>query len=276
MRYDMAICAPNRVTTGTLSGGSWLAGLPLANAEGAELAAVARSTDATTASTKLLFTAPATRLVQAVYMIGTNLSDAAQIRVSIGTTAWATDIYAGAWVDAWHRTAIDAALVARGLEPVAIERARYPVGVCLPALVSAPFVGIEIDDTGNADGYVDIAHVFIAGAFVSQWGAQPGIGLTMIDLSGISGADSGAVNTYRRRKQRSNTMSLTVPPEESALLDEWRHQIGTTETIFYLASRSDPERAQLASYIGRCAEIGAIEYPYSLAHSMALRITEHL
>ena len=276
MLYDMALCGPNRVTAGTLSGGGWSTALPLSNAESPELAAVARSLDATTTNTKLLYTAPATRLVQAIYLIGTTLSDDAQIRVSIGTTAWATDIYAGSWVDAWHRTSIDAALAAYGIEPVAIERARYPVGVFLPARTSAPFIGIEIDDTTNAAGTVDVAHVFVAGAFVSSWGPQEGIGLTMADLSGVSGADSGAVSTYRRRKQRSQAMSLIVPPEESAVLDEWRHQLGTTETLMYVASRSDPERAQLASYLCRCEEIGAIEYPYRVAHTMALRVTEWL
>ena len=103
----MGVCFlgwPNRIDDATLTGGSWDSSLPLANLKTRQITKVARTADDATASTKFLADLGEARSLLAVALVNHNLSSAAQWRVLLGTTSGGSEVYAGAWVNAWRLT----------------------------------------------------------------------------------------------------------------------------------------------------------------------------
>lgn len=253
----------NAADIATITGGSWSASFPAANVGIRSYADVARSTDDATASTKLILDHGAARSVRALAIVAHNLSSAAQIRWSRGTTSGGSDVYAGGWVNAW------------AFAPTTYDGTRHAAMRVLSADTSARYDLIEIDDTANPDGYVQIGRVFLGTGVVPTINAQYGLHDSLRDLSATDRSDSGALWVTARRTLR--TVSFLLPRLTIAEGDECHEMMrvcGTAQEVLYLPSCDNTAHMQRYGFLGTLDEMSPLEYAAYRARSIGFRLTE--
>lgn len=154
--------------TATLSGGSWASTLPLTNMQRRPLSKIARSANALAASTKFsVHLASPTYIVRKVMLWGHNISTTGTVRVYGGTTAGANDVYDSGSLPVWP------SVPSEDLEweddnywlgtLSADEVEGYPIRFScdVGGNLRAEYWTVEIVDTGNADGYVEIGRLWM-------------------------------------------------------------------------------------------------------------------
>lgn len=272
---NLGLFYPNRCQPGlTVGGGSWLSALPAANVCDPTLAKVARSSDAATDSTKIRVDFGSARALRAFAIVNHNLSADATWRVLLGTTAGGSDVYAGTlatWIDA----AFEAGLVAQGMEDGEYLRSGRPAIIVLPSFYTAQHLTIEIADSTNADGYVQIGRVFAGGGFVPTYNASYGLQDGWEDLSTKDASENGSLwATARRRLKRVQFVLDFLTLEEAATMHEMQRTIGTIDEVLYVPDIGNPADNQRYGMLGTLSELSALAYPYSRARSLPLAIKE--
>lgn len=169
---------PNGQTSCTLSGGSWLAssGLdtigPLSNLQTTLLCEMARSTDLNPASTTFDITLDKQRMNQLFALVGHNMTSSAQVRVSGYYDAARSLPYPKAdsgKVDAWPPYAPISMLGPEDPNwltgrPTMENFDRLPKHwfYVFPMPHNVQYWRIEIFDTANTDGHIDIGQLFVS------------------------------------------------------------------------------------------------------------------
>ncbi len=254
------------VPAATVSGGSWLAGLPLANLQTSELAKRARSTTAGTADTRIRLDHGSAVALRVVWIAAHNLSASAQARVLRGTTSGGSEVYAGTLANVWNITPAGG-----------ITGETYGVCIVLPNNAAARYTTIEISDAGNAAGYVEIGQVLAGDALTPARGPSVGLQHGLRDLSTVTEAESGAPWLTVRRKQRAVSMVLDlIDATDADTLQDMRQAIGTHGQAVYLPSLVDMAQTQRWGFVGRMSELSPIDYPYARYHTVPLKLTEWL
>lgn len=146
---NIALGSDDRAAAGSYSGGSWVAGLPLSNLSEPEPTLIARSTDATVGSTQFVLDFGYDAPVELLVLGFLNATDAATVRMRLGPNADGSS------------AELDVALTAGDFGSYVSS-----VGRLLPYLhttqVHVRYAFVEITDTANPDGYVDLS-LFRAG-----------------------------------------------------------------------------------------------------------------
>lgn len=186
---------------GTISQGSWVAGLPLANLQNSDVQRVARSTNATTANTRFRVDlgSSAPEGVNSFAMLNHNLSTTAQWRIVV--TSDATDTDAGQRVldtgniNVWVPTVL-AGTQAWGTFPWdGIDLRRYPSGTVVfyvtPSAVIARYIWVYITDTTNPAGYVQIGRFLSGAAWSPELNYSYGATLRYVDPSEVKRTRGG-------------------------------------------------------------------------------------
>lgn len=266
MAFDQcSIMRTNLTPAATLSGGSWLSDLPLNNLKTSELAARARSSTDSTADTKILIDHGSAVAVRVIWLAAHNLSSAAQMRVLRGTSSGGSQVYSGTLADVWHIT------------PPAYDGETYGAFIVLPTNAAARYTTIEISDTTNAAGYVEIGQLLVFDVLTFTRGPSVGLQHGLRDLSTVAEAESGAPWVTERRKQRAVSMVLDViEDDETDALQDIRQTIGTHGQTVYLPSLTSAAQTQRYGFVGRMAELSPIDYPYSRYRTLPIRLTEWL
>lgn len=163
--------------TGLLSGGSWRASLPLANAQSPDLGVVARSTDATAASTQFRIDLGAIKRVGGVVVGPANLSPGASYRVRAYDDAAFSEVSFDTGVTLVPGDVIDWSTPAEWLEwenpdfwlgVIDVDdRENLPLflGVVFPDELFTQHLLVEFFDVGNAAGYVEFGRVLCCRAW---------------------------------------------------------------------------------------------------------------
>lgn len=255
---------PNLVTTSTtVSGGSWSVSLPATNVRTRDYSQVARSSDALTASTQIRFDHGSAKSARALYIDGHNLSSAAQVRWSRGTTSGGTDVAQIGLVDAWRIT------------PLVRSGRDHGVLLVLPATYSARYDLLEIQDTGNAAGYVEVARVGIFDLTVPTYSPAYGLQDKLQSLSGVDRSTGGALWINQQRSLREVSFVLPyLSLTEGDGLHELQRAAGLSEEVLYVPDLNDPAQQQRFGFIGTIAEMSPVDYPYFRARSLPLRIIQ--
>lgn len=260
-----SILHSNLTPAATLSGGSWLAGLPLNNLKTSELAARARSSTDSTTDTKILIDHGSAVNVRVVWLAAHNLSSAAQMRVLRGTSSGGSQVYSGTLANVWH------------ISPAGGTGETYGAFVILPTVTSARYTTVEISDTSNAAGYVEIGQMVIGDVLTFTRGPSVGLQHGLRDLSTVTEAESGAAWATERRKQRGVSFVLDgIEDAEADALQDVRQAIGTHGQAVYLPNLFDLAACQRYGFLGRMAELSAIDYPYNRYRSLPIKMTEWL
>lgn len=255
MSSNFMIGHPNRIDAATLSGGSW--SIPLTNLQTRDSSQKARSTNAALLSTKFTITHTSAE-VRIVGLVNGNFSSAAMWRVTTGT-------FDSGWVSVW-RAAYTTAF------------RRDPLIVVTAGLSGSSTV-VEIDDTGNSAGYVELSRVFIGGAFQPEHNASyAGFADGVEDFSTIQRLDSGGVYTYARataRTVRFGFDALSQSTEYLTVRDLLRTQ-GVSKEIWYAPWPGEPARLQTDGFLGLFRQLSPIEYPYYRTRKVGIEIAEIL
>ena len=272
---------PNRIDDSTLSGGSWETSLPLDNLKDGAISLVARSTDDANASTKFDIDLGAAYSVRTVALVNHNLSSVAQVKVTGGTTAGASDVYDSDWQDAYSLT-----FGADGIEwesdgwwpgAGADEYTASPWTFFCPMadVKTARYWRVEIDDTTNADGYVQVGRVWIGGGLNPRYGASYGLQHGWEDLSQVDETISGALSSWIRRRRRTARFSLDfLPTQDSQLGYELTRRQGVAGEVLYLPDVSDWQECQRYGMLGRMRMLSPLEARFPQMYGMPFEIVE--
>lgn len=154
--------------TATLSAGSWASTLPLTNMQRRPLSRVARSSDATEASTQFRVNlGSSTPIVAKVALWQHNVSQVGEIRITAGTTAGASDVHDSGWLSVWPQLAPedleweDPNWWFGTLSDSDVEG--YPIRFLYDCgdNIQAQYWTVEISDEANGDGYVEIGRLWM-------------------------------------------------------------------------------------------------------------------
>jgi hypothetical protein len=244
--------------------GVWTSGLPASNALDRRLTRVARSVDATSASTQLLLDLGVARTIGlfAVLIPNLTVSSVPVVRFIAGTTLGNNDTY-----DSGNLQAVPTGIT--------IEDLTQPDGsrmnlwqVALPTAFSSRYPSVLISDTGNADGYVDVARVVIAGAYRPSRAIAAGAKSSLENDTVRTKTEGGATLYKPMPTSRVDTFSLANIPESEALttIRRMQYRLGTSGPLFFVLDEADPYR-YMRSYQGTLRQLGALEYPDSLLYN---------
>jgi hypothetical protein len=272
---NIGLFFPNRAQPGLANSlGSWSTALPASNMLDPTLAKVARSTDATTASTRRSFDLGSARVLRAFALVNHNLSAAATWRVLLGTSAGASNVYAGTLAP-WLSATFEAGLVAAGMEDGVYLRNGTPAIIVLPAFYTAQHVTIEISDTGNADGFVQIGRLFAGGGLVPEVNPAHGLQDGWVDKSTKLESENGSEwPTPRRRLKTVSFVLDSLSLAEGEQLHEMMRVLGTIEEVLYVPDVADAALQQRYGMLGTLSELSALAYPYPRTRALPLAIRQ--
>lgn len=245
-----ALGAPNlfALVTPTLAGGSWLAGASLTNLNTRSRADKARSSDALTTSTLLTIDWGSAKTARALSILGHNLSSAATVRWKRGTTLSGTDVYDSTAVDAWR------------FAPTTYDGDHWHVTIVAPSAAAARYERIEIADTTNAAGYVELTRLMICDLFVPEGDADMGARLPDRDLSTKERTESGTPVVIDRPVLSGLVATLgDLTPAEARTLRSLRTWAGTTREVWVSPDIEDMEVTQADGFVGTFDDLSPIE-----------------
>jgi hypothetical protein len=285
---NVTFAYPNRTDEGTLSGGAWQAGLPLANLQDRTLSKVARSTDTALASTKFDLDLTQARWIGALALVGHNVSVLGKVRITAADSQAnlsAAPIYSSGWIDCWPAGVIPQSLLEW-------EDDNFWLGTLSAearAAWQAPFIQtfgrqiarwwrVEIDDTTNADAYVHIGRLFLADVWTPTMNMSYGNGLALEDKSNVEEALGGNEYFYAKRKARLTRLSLDWlgADEIYARLLDMQRLLGITGELLLVPDADDTANQQRRAYLGRMARLAPLDHASLNVYRTQLEIRELL
>ena len=246
---------PNRIDEATLSGGSWT-NAALTNLQTRDVGEQARSADATTANTKILIDLGTTNYaIRAITLHNHNLSSAAQIRTLVGTSSGGSEVYNPSLANAWQMTTDNDTL-----SLASDAGARHMIVDILDQYHSRRYFTIEISDTGNSDGYIEIGRVGIWSGFTPtdnmSWGVREGA----IDNSSKGKAITGGLLFDKRARGKTASFLLDfLTDAEAEKMHNLQVESGVTDEILYLPDLTDEGESQRYGVYGTLRELGPLE-----------------
>ncbi len=278
----------NQAATATLSGGSWLSGAPLTNlqVDPPQLSLRARSTNLLLASTKLAIDLGATNLP--VRMIGVarhNMTQAALVRITAGTTPGGTDVANTGWVLVWP-----AVYLPEDLEweddkwwtgqLSASEIAGYPNAAMadLQANFTARYWTIEFDDTGNADGYIELAHLRMGTLWSPTYNYARGADFGWEDRTVADRSLGGVI--YRETRPPARVLRLTLKNatrvEAFGVLLDAQRRLGTHTPFWVVPSPDDAARRFKRDFLAHFRKADPITQAFYSTHEAPMELEEWL
>ncbi len=277
----------NRTDSGTLSGGSWLASLPLTNLQNRQVQKVARSTNAATASTQFTIDLGQARNIGVIALVVHNISVSGKVRITASDTAGFTaTYYTSGWIDAWPTGMIPQALLEWEEDNFwlgtlsANARAGYqsPFIHLLPTAQNLQYWKVELDDTTNADGYVQIGRLFMSSVWTPSVNYAYGAGLGYTDPTAVDTSLSGAEFFDVRSRYRVFTFELQyiLASEAYAYALELQRLSGNSGEVLVVPDNTDTVNQPYRSFVGRLLQMGEITQPEPSTFSTRFQVKELL
>ena len=145
--------------------------------------------------------------------------------------------------------------------------------------VSARYAVVEINDTTNAAGYIQMGRLFVGGGFQpSQMNAeQSGFADSRVDLSNVVDALSGTrYGTARRRKRRTDFRLPVLTEAEADQLHEMQALVGTLGEVVYIPDPANLAKSQRYGGLGLLAELSPIDNPFATLRGTGFRWEEKI
>lgn len=277
----------NRIDEATVLGGSWSASLPLANIQNRQVQKVARSSGVTNAATQFVIDLGQARAVGVLALVVHNVSVSGRVRVTASDSAgFSTLYYDSGFVNVWPTGQIPQALLEWEEDNFWLgtisssARAGYqsPFVHILPNPVNMRYWKVEIDDTTNADGFVQIGRVFIARGWRPAVNYSYGAELGFEDPTPIETSLSGAEFFDVRSKFRVFSFRLNFLPTAEAYgqaLDLQR-VAGVSGEVLLVPDSDDLGNMPARSFVGRLRNMRPISQPKPAGFDVQFEIKELL
>lgn len=284
---NIFLATRNRADAATLTGGSWSAGLPLANLQSRDISLMARSADALAASTQFVADLGALRTVRVLALIGSNCSVDATYRVRVYTDAGLTDLeHDSGTLDVWPAWMYAAGVLAWedprfwDGRPLAedIEHLSSDVIYPLPVAAVGRYVKVEITDTANSDGYLEFGRLFVGEGWQPTYNmGYAGTALPQEDLSTVTATPSGKEFFAERAVRRSMRFELKwLSHGEGALVQDMQRTAKTVGEVLVVFDPSDLVNVKRSAFLGRMRQLGAREWPFPTVNAIPFEIQEIL
>lgn len=280
------ICFPNRADQATLSGGTWETTLPRADLQNRTLGKVARTSNLLTASTQFDIDLGEERFIRALSLVSHNLTLDALIRVR-GANApdFSATEHDSGWIEAWP-VAYPFGVVRWGEvnwwdgKYTDEERAGYTATFAhiLAGSTRARYWRVEIDDTTNADGYIQIGRLFLGDGWQPDYNMSYRAGIGWETGTEVQLARSGAEYFDRRTPHRVVRFALEWMSEDEGLVRAFElfRRAGIDQEVFYAFDPADTTHVLRRQFLGRLRQLSAIEFPHYSTTAAGFEIKELL
>lgn len=245
---NLAILWKKPTDTGTYSGGSWVAGLPLANLTTQDVKQVARSTDTTTANTQFRIDCGNTPLLpfSMFVLLGHNATTAAQWQIVASNNADASDpVYDSGMVNIWPPTTTFGSLPWGSFPWDGVDEAAYPAGPVAFLLTPTPnyarYIFVYLDDHTNPAGYLQVGRFLAGQAWSPTINMQYGAGIQTVD-PGVPRRTLGGRKLVRAiARYRTVALTLSSQTEDDAMgvSFEIDRQLGKAGDFFFVYDSDD-------------------------------------
>lgn len=226
----------------TLSGGNFQPALPLANLLDEDLKKIARTTNATLASTQFRMTYAAAHSTRAVVVGPANLSTAFKYRIRTWTSA------------AFTTTVLDTGWIQPPAAPATADRCIVHV---FSDVVSSRWWSVEIDDQANPAGYLDIGCLFMPLGYQPSINYEFGATFGLRNNSLTSSTLNGGKKIWRRVNPRVLRVSLPLLPHSEGFGAAWTflQTVGFDGRVFVIPDPDDTATLPIRSFFGTIAEM---------------------
>jgi hypothetical protein len=281
-------CFPNwtldtNVITPTATGAAWT---DLANLKGEVLSEMARCPSLVLADSKFVIDLGTTRNISvlAIPFHNAQIGNLARMRLAtdagfadvVVDTGWKEffgEVYPWGTLPWGHVSWVDGRLNA--------EQAYQRVPPWMHVLgeeVLGRYLEVQLDFTGNTDGFVDVGQIVAASALSPVYNASRGVTPPFyVDASTKTRAKGGPMFADRRKPYRVSKMQLQHLSLNEAYgsFFEMVRELGVSKPFFFIYN-SDAAAAFLPkqSFMAIAEEITPPVQPYALEYSMAIEITE--
>ena len=279
---------PNRVEEGTLSGGGWMSSLPLSNVKDRVIAHVARSNGLLTSDCQFDVDLTQLRWIGALGLMGHNLTVAAKVRLrgaDSQANLTAAPAYDSGWVSVWPSGVIPQELLEW-------EDDNFWLGTLTSeqrAAYNTPFVHtfgrtsqrwwrVEIDDTGNSAGYVQIGRLFLSDIWTTSYNYSYGSEISVEDRSGVEESQGGVEYFDSQAKYRTFRVNLDWLSETEAYsrMLEIQRMLGVRGELLVIPDSSDSTNGFRRTLVGRLTRVNPISHPNYGTYRVSMDIKELL
>lgn len=275
---NIVLAHTNRTDAGTLSNGSWNALLPLNNLKDGNIDKVARSVGTSAASTMFALDMGANYPIWGVALVGHNITAAGTTwQVKGGTVAPNTsNVFTSGGV--FDSTAIACQQLTFNWDTPADWGAQYNLIYALAAPQTVRYITVNITDTANAAGYVQVGRLFVGQGFQPAIGADFGLGDGHEELSTSVRADNGK-RFFTKRTPRPRFVQLALSQltlAEGDKVHELDALLGITDEVLYIPDPADAAKTQRYGFVGTMRELSLLEYPQYNKRTRAYVIDQKL
>lgn len=234
---------------GTYSGGSWAAGFPLTNLITQPPKQVARSTNATMGSTQYVVDLGTSKRITMFAWINHNLSAGATIRVRVSNNPDGSSPSLDHTIDAvvasfawgslpWGSFPWAGVLSDLSVDPQPGKQTTFYKST---TTVTGQYIFVNITNTSNPDGYVQIGRFLAGEAFIPRINMSYGAGLGFIDDSVQKRTMGGSVFFNRKPVRRKIDLELGALSESEAYgnVYEMQHALGVTKGFLFVYNPDD-------------------------------------
>lgn len=278
---------PNRTDDATLSGGSWTTTLPLINLQNRVIGKVARTSGVLLTDTQFDINFGISRPIRIVDLTNHSFSIIAQYRIRGSTVSnFATTVYDSGWLDVWPTVYPYSTLEWEDDaywtgKYTAEETEGYTTALIhiLPATKIAQYWRVEIDDTMNTSGYLDIGRVFIGPA----WQPSCNPDYSSMDIGWETNTDIQSAKggtEYFQSRTPYRVVSLVIPyldqDESFAKAFEIQRRAGIDKEIVFIHDPDEVDHSLRRRFLGRLRKLSPLEYPCFDKNKVAFEIKELL
>ena len=264
---------PDRTLAASLSGGSWSSSYPLANLQNGQMGVKARTTNTISTSSIILVDIGATaRTIQCLAVLSHNISFSGTILARGYSDAGYTTLVTGA--NTGTQYAYPQTLTAE-------KAAQYPNHwiYALPAGVTARYWKIEIIDTGNGYGYIELGRVWIGEATLAPVTTiNKGFSL-VYESREITGESLGGAIWGDGRPPR-RVMPVTwgyLTPAEKRTAIIMQKTLGKTGELLYITdSGAAAADMILEAFPANIRTVSPLTYPFYHNNEMPVELAEKL
>ena len=259
----------NQIDGATLTGGSWVASMPLTNLQDRRIGKIARSASAAEIHTTFDIDFGGTRLHRVVSLIGHNLTTAARYRLSMSSASdFSAVIHDSGWIDVWP-TVYPSGTLPWGSPSwwtgkySAEEIAAYTATIVyiLEASTNARYIRVKLSDEENPAGYVQLGRVFAGDGYQPVRNITYGASLAWVDPTEVQESLDGAESFNERRPYREARFGLSAMTESEAMADAFEliRSIGISKEVVFIWDPDDTVHALRRQFLGRFRQLNPIE-----------------
>lgn len=260
-------------TTGT----AWSTTLPLNNLKNKLRSKVARSAGVTTAHTKFDIDLGSAIPIRILSILNHNFSANATVKLSFGTTLGGTEKGTVSGLPVWNPFYPDNTNISA--EDLASYIPSVDFWYALSSVQDVRYVRVEITDTGNTAGYVELGRCFVSNAFEPNINVSYGFSIAWLQDYESEKSLGGTewFNIKSQGREFSGELSELSESEGLVHVFDRQRKLGSEGELYFIFDSSDTfilkkQRAMLC----RFANQDALQYPYFQSAKTSFNLKEVL